>query len=60
LPYPYAEAKALWVYGQLEATRGDPAAARGRFEEALAICVKLGERLYCPHIERNLSDLELH
>jgi transcriptional regulator with XRE-family HTH domain/tetratricopeptide (TPR) repeat protein len=60
LPYPYAEAKALWVYGRLEAMRGNPAAARGRFEQALTICGKLGERLYRPHIERDLSDLELH
>jgi transcriptional regulator with XRE-family HTH domain/tetratricopeptide (TPR) repeat protein len=57
LPYPYAEAKALWVYGRLEATRGDLAAARRRFEQALTICVKLGERLYRLHIERALASL---
>ena len=28
MPYPYAEAKTLWVYGRLEAARGNRAAAR--------------------------------
>jgi transcriptional regulator with XRE-family HTH domain/tetratricopeptide (TPR) repeat protein len=55
MPYPYAELKALYVYGQLEAARGDPGAARERFEQALAICNRLGEGLYRPHIERDLE-----
>jgi transcriptional regulator with XRE-family HTH domain/tetratricopeptide (TPR) repeat protein len=57
IPYPYAEAKALWVYGQLEATRGDPVAAHERFEQALAICERLGEGLYRPYIKRDLEGL---
>jgi transcriptional regulator with XRE-family HTH domain len=57
MPYPYAEAKALWVYGQLEAARGDPAGARERFTQAMAICDRLGEGLYRPHIERDLVAL---
>jgi tetratricopeptide (TPR) repeat protein len=57
LPYPYAEAKALWVYGQLEVARGGPVAARERFTAALAICAKLGERLYAERIERDLAVL---
>ena len=43
MPFPYAELKALWVYGELEVARGDPTAARRRFEQALAICDRLGE-----------------
>jgi tetratricopeptide (TPR) repeat protein len=57
MPYPYAEAKALWVYGQLEIARGDPLAARARLEQALAICDRLGEGLYRPLIVRALSAL---
>src|SRR5262249_34601185 len=38
MPYPYAELKARYVYGQMEAARGDPSAAHERFEQALAIC----------------------
>ena len=57
MPYPYAEAKALWVYGRLEVARGDPAAARECFTLALAICDRLGEGLYRPHIEQALTQL---
>jgi hypothetical protein len=57
MPFPYAEAKALWVYGQLEAARGDPVAAADHFAAALAICDRLGEGLYRPHIERDLVAL---
>ena len=53
MPYPYAEAKTLWVYGRLEAARGDPAAARLRIEQALLICDRLGEGLYRPRIEQD-------
>ncbi len=58
MPYPYAEAKTLWVYGQLEAARGDPVAARERFTPALAICDRLGEGLYRKRIERDLAALK--
>jgi transcriptional regulator with XRE-family HTH domain/tetratricopeptide (TPR) repeat protein len=57
MPYPYAEAKALWVYGQLETARGDPVAARERFVQALAICDRLGEGLYRTRIACELSAL---
>jgi tetratricopeptide (TPR) repeat protein len=57
MPYRYAEAKALYVYGQLHVARGEPAQARARFEAALAICARLGERLYAEHIERALAAL---
>jgi len=57
MPYPYAELKALWIYGWLEAARWDPTAARQRFEQALAICDRLGEGLYRAHIMRDLFEL---
>jgi hypothetical protein len=57
LPCPYAEAKALAVYGQLHAARGEPERARERYMAARAICEQLGERLYRPQIERALAEL---
>jgi len=56
MPYPYAGAKALYVAGHLWATRGEPELACARFEEALAICRQLGERLYGGAIETCLSE----
>jgi tetratricopeptide (TPR) repeat protein len=58
MSYPYAEAKALYVYGQLHLAQDEPAQARERFEQALAICGRLGERFYAEHIERALTHLE--
>jgi tetratricopeptide (TPR) repeat protein/transcriptional regulator with XRE-family HTH domain len=55
MPYPYAEAKSLYISGQMWAARGEPARARPRYEEALAICRQLGERLYGEAIERALA-----
>jgi class 3 adenylate cyclase/tetratricopeptide (TPR) repeat protein len=55
LPHPYAEAKLLYVVGQLEAASGDTRAAREHFTAALAICGELGERLYAHRIEREMS-----
>jgi transcriptional regulator with XRE-family HTH domain/tetratricopeptide (TPR) repeat protein len=57
VPYPYAEAKALWVYGRLEKARGEPLGAQRWFEEAQAICARLGERLYAERIEHDLTQL---
>jgi tetratricopeptide (TPR) repeat protein len=56
-PYVHAEVKALYVYGQLSAEQGAPERARACWEQALAICARLGEGLYRPHIERALSEL---
>jgi len=56
-PYVHAEAKALYVYGQLYAAQGAPERARACWEHALAICARLGEGLYRPHIERALAEL---
>jgi hypothetical protein len=58
MPYPYAEAKARWVYGQLETARDDGVAASDQFAQARSICVRLGEGLYRPHIERALATLK--
>jgi tetratricopeptide (TPR) repeat protein/transcriptional regulator with XRE-family HTH domain len=55
MPYPYGEAKALYISGLLLAARGKPAPARERFKQALAICGQLGERLYAEQIERVLT-----
>jgi tetratricopeptide (TPR) repeat protein len=57
MPYPYAEAKALWIYGKLDAARGNAAAAQKRFHLALDICHRLGERLYAERIERDLAQV---
>jgi len=55
--YPYLETKVLYVSGMLDAQRRDPAAARERFEQALAICERLGEELYRSQIRRELQGL---
>jgi tetratricopeptide (TPR) repeat protein len=56
MPYPYAEAKAHYVFGQLYAAKGEPEQAREEYQAALAICKRLGEGLYRPYIERALAD----
>jgi predicted ATPase len=58
MPYPYAEAKALYIYGQLHAARGDPEQARENYQLAMVICERLGEGLYRPHIEQALDQLQ--
>jgi tetratricopeptide (TPR) repeat protein/transcriptional regulator with XRE-family HTH domain len=55
MPYPYAELKALWVYGRLEAARGNTFTAEERFRAALAICGRLGEGWYRRTIEDDLQ-----
>jgi tetratricopeptide (TPR) repeat protein len=55
MPYPYAEAKALYVYGQLHTARGEAELAHDTLQQALAICDRLGEGLYRAHIERTLA-----
>jgi len=54
---PYAEAKALYVYGRLHMAQGEPERARERFTAASAILDQLGERLYAEHIERALAEI---
>jgi tetratricopeptide (TPR) repeat protein/transcriptional regulator with XRE-family HTH domain len=57
MPYPYAEAKALYVYGQLSHTRSAPGQARKQFEQALAILNRLGEGLYATLVKEALAHL---
>jgi len=57
MPYPYAETKALYVFGQVHAAKGEPGRAREKYEQALAICARLGEGLYRRQIEQALGDL---
>jgi tetratricopeptide (TPR) repeat protein len=58
MPYPYAEAKALYVSGRLHAAQGEPERAREQYQAALAICDRLGEGLYQPHIQHALRALD--
>ena len=57
MPYPYAEAKALCVFGLLHQESGDAAQSRGCLEAARALCDRLGEGLYRPDIEQALAEL---
>jgi hypothetical protein len=57
MPFPHAELMALYVCSQLEAARGDLAAARTHLKRALAICDRLGEGWYRKHVERDLRRL---
>jgi tetratricopeptide (TPR) repeat protein len=57
MPHPYAEAKLLYIAGQLQAARGDTLTARQHFLAALSNCTQLGEWLYAVNIERDLSVL---
>lgn len=57
MPAPYAEAKALYVYGRLHQAQGEPEQAREHWEAALAILNRLGERLYAEQIEQTLAGL---
>lgn len=57
MPFPYAEAKALHGYGQLHQAQSESEQARERYEQALAICARLGERLYAERIEQALGEI---
>lgn len=57
MPYPYAEAKARLLAGDIEANAQQPQQARAHYEQALAICVRLSERLYRARIEEALRRL---
>ncbi|WIG57533.1 MAG: hypothetical protein OJF49_000277 [Ktedonobacterales bacterium] len=58
MPYPYAEAKVLSVYGQLHAVKGEKELAQENYQAALVILHRLGERLYATKIEQALQALE--
>ncbi|HYM29208.1 MAG TPA: hypothetical protein VET66_13735, partial [Steroidobacteraceae bacterium] len=57
MPHPYAEAQALWAEGTTLAQCGDHAGAQVALSGALALCARLGERLYAEHVERALRAL---
>jgi predicted ATPase/transcriptional regulator with XRE-family HTH domain len=57
MPYPYAEAKALYVSGQLSQTTCAPRQARRQFERALATLNRLGEGLYAPLLKEAMAML---
>lgn len=57
MPYPYAEAKALYLLGRLRAEHGERHQGRQHLEAALAILGRLGERLYAERAERTLAAL---
>jgi tetratricopeptide (TPR) repeat protein len=59
MPDPYAEARALYVYGQLDAAQREQESARERFAVALAILDSLGERLYAERVAEAMMGLML-
>jgi tetratricopeptide (TPR) repeat protein/transcriptional regulator with XRE-family HTH domain len=57
MPYPYAEARLLHVYGELHLQRGEPQQARERLDAALAIFRRLGARKDAERVEQALAML---
>jgi tetratricopeptide (TPR) repeat protein len=55
---PYAEARAVYHYGELYRHQGEPEEARPRFEAALAIFRRLGARPYIERTEHILAGLD--
>jgi hypothetical protein len=55
MPYPHAEAKALYIYGLLHMAQCEHQQAPSRFEAVLAICGRPGERLNADHTEQALA-----
>jgi tetratricopeptide (TPR) repeat protein len=60
MPYPYAEAKALSMYGDLMVATGQQVQAREQYEAALAILRPLGEVPYAERIEQALAEIPRH
>ena len=57
MPYPYAEARLLHVYGEMHVLTGEPEPARERLEAALAIFQRLGARKDAERVEQAIADL---
>lgn len=55
---PSAEAKTLYLFGQVYRQRGAPALARERLMTARAMLEKVGERLYARHVEQMLGECD--
>jgi tetratricopeptide (TPR) repeat protein/transcriptional regulator with XRE-family HTH domain len=58
MPYPYAEARLLHVYGQMHVQKQEPALARERLEAALAIFRRLGALRDAERVEQELREIE--
>src|SRR5262249_57096051 len=56
MPCPYAEAKALFVYGLLYRAQGEPERAQRQLTAALAILAELAGRLYAERVEQTLAE----
>jgi tetratricopeptide (TPR) repeat protein/transcriptional regulator with XRE-family HTH domain len=57
MPYPYAEARLLHVYGAMHQAEGKPGQARERLEEALAIFRRLGAHKDAERVAQAMADL---
>jgi hypothetical protein len=60
MPYPYAEARLLHLYGVLYLQQNEPGRAAHRLETALAIFRRLGARWDAAQVEEALTDLQAH
>ena len=58
MPYPYAEARLLHVYGEMHVQKGELEPARKRLEAALAIFRRLDARKDVEQVECALADLQ--
>jgi predicted ATPase/DNA-binding XRE family transcriptional regulator len=58
LSYPYSEAQTLYAAGQVALWRGERALGQERLRAGLAICERLGERLFKGYMERMLAEAD--
>ena len=58
-PFPYDEAKVLFIAGQVSLQQGHANAAYQQFAEALRLLRQLGERPYAGQVEQALASLEV-
>jgi tetratricopeptide (TPR) repeat protein len=57
MPYPYAEARLLHIYGEVHLQKGEPEPARKRLEAALAIFRRLCARKDTEWVAQAIADL---
>ena len=57
MPHPYSEGRALYKWGRMYATKGEPVRARERLADARSIFLRLGARPYVERTRRALSAL---
>jgi tetratricopeptide (TPR) repeat protein len=58
MPYPYAEARLLHIYGQMHLQKGETESAHERLGAALVIFRRLGARKDVEGVEQDLATLE--